>query len=356
VNLQPTVLLVLLLSLPSLVLSEPLPEAAAHYRAGAELMKARSYRSAAREFEQASRLDSTYGEAFYDLGRAYAFLNQYPKAIPALEQAWRLGTLPERIPGELAELHHKSALKLYQQSKYPEAVAAFEQSVGLDSSNAEALFGLGRAEERLGRLPAARMAYGRALAVDPRSAKTHAALGHICLRTREYSSAGRAYEQAIAVDSAYMDAYGGLARVQIETEDLEGAVATLQRALQLDPKYADGYLYLGADLNLLGRWHEAVEPLLQAVALAPKNPETHYRLAEAYYGKGDYRLAIEAGQYALARDSGYHAAEVLLGDAHAKLGQTRQARTWYHRAVEDSRFREYCARRLEELERPGRPE
>jgi hypothetical protein len=44
---------------------------------------------------------------------------------------------------------------------------------------------------------------------------------------------------------------------------------------------------------------------------------------------------------------------VILADAHAELGQLAEARTWYQRAIVDSRFKDYCAHKLQELDTAG---
>ena len=46
----------------------------------------------------------------------------------------------------------------------------------------------------------------------------------------------------------------------------------------------------------------------------------------------------------------YHAAQVVLADAYAGLGERANARTWYLEAASDSRFRDYCNHRIEALE------
>ena len=47
------------------------PEAAEHYRVGYQLLQAQNFRNAALEFERSVAADSTYGDAFYALGKAY---------------------------------------------------------------------------------------------------------------------------------------------------------------------------------------------------------------------------------------------------------------------------------------------
>ena len=69
-------------------------------------------------------------------------------------------------------------------------------------------------------------------------------------------------------------------------------------------------------LSQLGRQHDAIDPLRRATELDGKNCEAPYRLGEAYYGMGDYRQAVEAGQRATRCKKAYPAAAVLLGDAY----------------------------------------
>ena len=342
-----------LLSLLALLVTGPAqsqtPEAIDHYRTGYELLRNRNFRNAAIELEQAVLADSTYGEAHYALGMAFKVLNEYPKAIEAYEQARKLGIFPDRIGAELGQLYHKSAIALYEQRKYKEAIAGFEKSLEFKSKNAKAIYAMGLCYNGLRDTDKARQAFERAIAADPEYAKSYRSLADIQRRSRDYGPAAETYRKAIAVDSTYMEAYGGLAQVMIDTEDLEGTVVLLQKAVVIDPKYANGHLLLGTALNRLGRQHEAVDPLRRATDLAPKDAEAHYRLGEAYYGKGDYRKAIEAGQRAVRLRRSFHPAELLLGDAYAKLGQVQDARTWYTQAMQDSRFRDYCKHQIEEL-------
>ena len=93
------------------------------------------------------------------------------------------------------------------------------------------------------------------------------------------------------------------------------------------------------------------DPLRRATELDGKNCEAPYRLGEAHYGMGDYRQAVEAGQRATRCKKNYPAAAVLLGDAYLKLVQLEDARTWYGRAVADSRFKGYATHQLKEVNR-----
>ena len=323
-----------------------------HYRAGYELLQARNYRNAAIELEQALAADSTYVNAHYALGKAYAVLNDHAKAIRSLEAAGRHGMDIGRISVQLGKLYHKEALRLYRERKFKEAIERFDSSLTHSPDNARALYVKGLSYSRLRDDQAAAAAFQQAIAIDPSYAKPYKALGDINRRSRNFGAAADYYNKAIAADGNFMEAYGGLAQVHLASDDFEAAVTLLEAALKLDPNYANGYVYLGTGLNRLGRHNLAIEPLRKATDLSANNAEAHYLLAEAYYGKADYQYAYDAGKQALRHKRDYHAAEMILGDICSKMGKVDEARSWYTRAMKDSRLKDYCKSRIEELDRP----
>ena len=101
----------------------------------------------------------------------------------------------------------------------------------------------------------------------------------------------------------------------------------------------------------MGHRQDAVGPLRRAAELDSKNCEARFRLGEAYYGIGNYRQTIEAAQQATRCQRDYRAAEVLLGDGYFKLSQFEEARSWYGRAIADSRWKDYATHQLKEIKR-----
>lgn len=345
------VALVLLLGADWSMAQDPDPKAVEHYRTGYDLIKAQNFRNAAIELTKATEADPNYGPPFYALGQAYKALNDYPKAIKAFEKAYELGVKKERIPTELATLYHQDGVKSYQKRKYKEAISSLEKSLQHNPKNAKAHYAIGLCYSQLRDSEGAKKAYQNAAKVDPSFIKSYKALGDIYRQNREYGPAAETYEKAIKIDPKFADAYGGLALTQIASQDLEKAVTTLNQAIEVRPKYANGHIILGSALNQLGRYHEAVAPLNKAIDIDGKNAEAHYRLAEAHYGTGDNRKAIESGLKAVRQKRSYYAAQVILGDAYGKLGQVQEARTWYSKAAKDSRYKDYCTHRLQELDR-----
>ena len=341
---------------PTLGGSSPPAEAIEHYSDGLRALEAQDFRSAAFEFEAATATDSTYGDAFYALGKTYKTLGQFDRAIGALLHAQRLGVSLERamnaIPSQLAAAYSKSGLEAYQKHKYREAIGAFEQALELRPGDARIHYTVGLSHLRLRDEDAAKTAFQQAIEADPEYVRPYRSLGDIHKQKREFGPAAEAYKQAIAIDSTFTDAYSGLARVQIATENFAAAESTLRHAVAIDGEFAHGFMLLGHSLIQLTRYHEAIDPLRRSIDLDGKKAETHYRLAEAYYGMGEYRKVAEAARSAMRRRRDYVAAWVVLADSLHKLGEVSEARTWYTKASSDSRFKDYCTYKLKELSRP----
>lgn len=331
------------------------PAAVTHYRAGYTLLQSKDFRNAAIELEAAVGVDSTYGDAHYALGMAQAALGDYDKAADALEAALRHGLsregLASRIPGLLGDLYYKAALRSQQQRRFGEAVIRYERSLELKPGNAKAYYQIGVCHLNLRQPERAEPALRAAIAADPAYAWPYKSLGDIHRQRGEVQQAAQMYTEAIDVDAGLVQAYAGLARTRMDAGDFEGAVEALRRAVDRDPEYGEGFVLIGSVLSQLQRYSEAIAPLKKAIDLDADDVEAHYRLAEAYYGIGDFRSAIKSAQAAVGRKKAQYPAMVVLADAHGHLGQLAEARTWYEKAAVDSRFKDYCAHKLEELER-----
>ena len=129
-------------------------------------------------------------------------------------------------------------------------------------------------------------------------------------------------------------------------------MVTLRKAVDINGDYTEGFVLIGTALNQLGRHGEAIEPLQQATQLEAKNADAHYRLAEAHLGTGSYRDAVQTGKRAVSLRRDFHAAQVILADAHFKLGDLDKARRLYTAAVSDSCFKDYCQHQLAQMDRP----
>jgi predicted Zn-dependent protease len=76
--------------------------------------------------------------------------------------------------------------------------------------------------------------------------------------------------------------------------DLARVEALLRRAVTLDGTHAKARLQLGVLLTEQERWRDAIVELRAAATLAPDQPQTYFRLAQAYRRNGQTALADDA--------------------------------------------------------------
>jgi tetratricopeptide (TPR) repeat protein len=82
--------------------------------------------------------------------------------------------------------------------------------------------------------------------------------------------------------------------------DVAGAVASYREVIAAEPEGVDARVRLAQILLTRGRSAEAVQPLAVAATIAPKEPELHRMLGDAWFALGRYREALGAYDAGLA--------------------------------------------------------
>jgi len=183
--------------------------------------------------------------AFYNLGCSLEKEPaQRPEAIAAYEAALRINS-------DLAEAHNNlgSAL-LKMPGRATDAIVQYEAAIRINPDYTQAHFNLGNAlRDMPGRLPDAVAQYEAALRINPVSVETHVNLG-----TALFRLPGRVPE----------------------------AIAQFQAALRIDPDLAEAHDDLGNALSTLpGRLPEAIAQYEAALRLNPDSVSAHYNLGMA---------------------------------------------------------------------------
>lgn len=154
--------------------------------------------------------------------------------------------------------------------------------------------------------------FEQALALDPDYAMAHAGLGSSYLLLASTAMlrpmpaeeamplARKAAERAIALDENLAEAWAVLGRVKMEYDwDWDGAEADLAHAVALNGSSVEALGTLGQFLSAMGRHDEAIETMLQARRLDPRDSEILQHLALVYWTAGQSEQAMEATDEAL---------------------------------------------------------
>jgi Tfp pilus assembly protein PilF len=127
----------------------------------------------------------------------------------------------------------------------------------------------------------------------------------LCLRAqqaiaeRDWDTAKQAYLMALGVRSDLPDVHYGLATVYFQLRELTSAAHHFREVTRLDPRRPGAFVNLGAILNLLSQYDEAITALRRAIQLDPQRVEAYYNLGLVHRRKGQNDLALQAYKEAI---------------------------------------------------------
>ncbi len=208
-----------------------------------------------------------HGEAQYLLGYARMQLGRVAEAIPALEEAVRLGPdIPERLnalaqayeaaqraPDVIARLYQRAlaiqpALAnvrvnygrfLEAQGRTAEAIAEYRKAAEERPWMTAAHFNLGSAYVRNGDMEKGEQELLRTIELDPDDAEALSNLGLLYLTRGQTEEGERFFERAVKADPDNAVALGNLGAYYLSTDRYERAIDLLSRAVKIDPRYVD---------------------------------------------------------------------------------------------------------------------
>jgi tetratricopeptide (TPR) repeat protein len=165
--------------------------------------------------------------------------------------------------GNLAALYNNRGIEYNAKRDYDDAIADYDQAIGLDPKYALAF-------NNRGQTYAAKSNYDRAIA--------------------DYSQAIRI--DALPKSGTYINVYDNRGQAYAAKGDYEHAIADYSEAIRIDPKYALAYNNRGIVYAARGDFDRAIADYSQAIHIDPKNALMLNNRGQAYATKGDYERAI----------------------------------------------------------------
>ena len=149
---------------------------------------------------------------------------------------------------------------------------------------------------------------------------------------RDWDSAKQAYLMALGIRGDMPDVHYGLATVYFQQRELTSAAHHFREVTRLDPLRAGAYINLGAVLNVLEQFDEAVNALRRGIQLDTGRHEGYYNLGLVYKRKGQSDLAVSAYREALRLNPKMADAHLNLANLYFEREQPKQAITHYEAA------------------------
>jgi tetratricopeptide (TPR) repeat protein len=288
--------------------------AAAHNNYAAMLERLGRLPDALESYSRAIALNSAYVEALGNRGNVYAHLGQYDKALSDYDaaltlrsdfaDAWSgrgnalraLGRHEAALfsynsalrlqPGNAA-LHNNRGIVLAQMGRPREALASYDTALAGKSDSAVAHYNRGNALLALEQFDEALASYARAAAFGLDHAQIHNNRGNALRGLRRFDEALASYAAALTREPAYNDALQNRAAVYGDLGRHGDAIAIYDQILAAEP--SAGILNAkGMAQSEAGRWEDAVQSHLAALALKADDAESRWTLGISRLRRGDF--------------------------------------------------------------------
>lgn len=252
-----------------------------------------------------------------------------------------INTYLHEHPGTISLMHLKADI-LTREQKYDEALDLCREVVRLEPDNLYNRNRVGNCYERMNDTDEAIKCYKEILEENPRYVPALRRLMYIYSYLNDETGNLEHCRTAIQYATKFIEisdsAEGYVERcsLYIDLYELEKAVEDGREAIRLDPEAFYAYNNLGCALLKLRRLNEAVEPLKQAIVMAPNKDHLPYlNLAECYAVMGSYGKAIETYESLLKIWPKRVSVLEDIAKLYRKLGNYKEAIAVYNRIPDE---------------------
>jgi serine/threonine-protein kinase len=166
----------------------------------------------------------------------------------------------------------------------------------------------------------------KSLELDDGLAEAHLAMARVKSNVWDWVAVERGIKRAIELNPSLASAHIDYTFFLIIHGRNEQALAEARRARELDPLSHGANRVVVYGLLLASQHVEAVEAANRMLEMDPNNPTLHSLRAQIYTRMGERRQAVASWQEAIRLGDDSRDAQIFLGTAYAKVGETGKTR------------------------------
>lgn len=242
-------------------------------------------------------------QLYFDLGEVHLRKGDYARSAQYSHRALELDP-------EYNYARHNLAVAHFHQEDYEKSEREALQTLAENPQRSDTRVLLGRIYLATNKPQQAQAYLRRALVRDPESGMAHYYYGRLLYRQGNYAAAATHLQRALAWQPQDFWLHYELGRALQQAGQTEAALRQYRRALSIERQPA-ALVAIGALHLLAGHTAKAHTQFLQALALAPDNPEAHVNLALIELENGDHAAAIDRLRRVLARGASPQAQRLL---------------------------------------------
>ena len=286
--------------------------------------KEKMYQDAIRYYKEALQIDSSFAQAYNNLGVVYYRTGKFDLAVEAYDKClhsqedftdayfnrsnayYELG----EYQLSLNDLNHISktdnregllfakGLSFFALKQYDSARYAFANVLEKDTSNVEAYINLANTNFYLHDMEQAEILTRKALAMDGRLAEAFNLLGMISAQRLEYQNALEYYQQGLSIESNNAFILNNRGYLYIQLGELQLALKDINESIVINPENTWAYLYKGIYYFAMQDMENAERLLSQSISMEPTIGLSYLYLGKIYKESGNLPQACELFQKA----------------------------------------------------------
>jgi putative PEP-CTERM system TPR-repeat lipoprotein len=190
-------------------------------------------------------------------------------------------------------------LLLYAQKDFSGAEAELLNAVKYNAHDPLALYYLGQAYLKQGKLDLALNQFQQILDLNPKATQARIMVGTILMRQKHFDDAVNELQKAIEADEQSAAAHNALGSAYLAKGLYDKAMLEFDRALEINPNLVDAHLKKGLYSLMKGDSGKTEEELVKALEAAPEVINTRLLLGAFYARQQNYEKAVRTMQEGL---------------------------------------------------------
>jgi tetratricopeptide (TPR) repeat protein len=280
-----------------------------------------------KNFEKAQKYDANNKQITAELASAYFDLRKYTLAIESYKKLVDLG---ETTPSNYKQLMNLS----FNFKKYADVVLYAKKLKEADPSEKISYF-LGKVYYEEGNYGESIKLLNQAAKEDPKNAEVQYMLARSWADQQNYKQSVPYFQKAIDLDTSKNNWIYELGLIYYAIPDDKNALKYILLAGEKGYKRDNDYLQnLGIAYLNSGNLDEGVNILNEILKRRPSDLNILNMVAEAYYDKGKYQLAIDYWDQCLTYDKQNASALYMIGLCYQKKGEKAKGQQLCDKAIE----------------------
>ncbi len=223
--------------------------------------------------------------AWFNLGHAYAGLQEYEKALEAFGYV-------VAIDENFDAAYICSGDVIYNMGRYKEAIEFYLDAIKLAKPNKELFLKTAESYEQLGELSKARGYLRKSITVDPYYDEAFYRIGETYRLEEKWMKAVSSFERAVKLNKENIDYLASLAEAYLSIDENEKALEMFERIFQLDTHVKQNWINLATAYFNVEDFRKAFQVLNEAEAKYEGDAEIFYIKSVFYYQAGNRHEAI----------------------------------------------------------------